>query len=96
MANWSIINFKLLPGHKISVLFADGTSGTADLSPRLSQGRLGDGFDPLCDESVFSQVCLEFGALTWPGGIDLAPDALYEQICETGAAVLKAKNKKAA
>jgi len=50
MAIWSITHFKILPNYKIEVSFADGTSGLADLAPRLSQGPLGDGFDTLCDE----------------------------------------------
>jgi hypothetical protein len=68
----------------------------ADLTPRLSQGPLGDGFDPLCDEAVFAKVYLEHGALTWPGGIDLAPDAMYERIRESGTSILAAKSGKVA
>jgi hypothetical protein len=75
MAVWSIGRLNVLSNYKIEVSFADGTTGVADLAPRLSQGPLGDGFDPLCDETVFAEVYLEHGALTWPGGIDLAPDA---------------------
>ena len=96
MANWSITHFEVLPEFKIAVSFADGTSGIADLSPRLSQGPLGDGFDPLCIQQVFSSVYLEHGALTWPGGIDLAPDAMHERIQQTGVSVLAAKNKRVA
>jgi hypothetical protein len=47
MAVWSIVRLKVLSNYKIEVAFADGTSGVADRSPRLSQGPLGDGFDPL-------------------------------------------------
>lgn len=96
MAIWSIIHFTLLPDYKIEVSFSDGTSGIADLAPRLSQGPLGDGFDPLCDEKLFSQAFLEHGALTWPGGIDLAPDAMYQRIRATGVSVLTAKNRRVA
>jgi hypothetical protein len=96
MAIWSIIHFTLLPDYKIEVSFADGTSGIADLAPRLSQGPLGDGFDPLCDEKLFSQAFLEHGALTWPGGIDLAPDAMYQRIRVAGTSVLAAKSKRVA
>jgi hypothetical protein len=88
MAIWSITHFKILPNYKIEVSFADGTSGLADLAPRLSQGPLGDGFDTLCDEKMFSQAFLEHGALTWPGGIDLAPDAMYQRIRLVGTSVL--------
>ena len=55
MATWSIVRFNVLPHYKIDVSFADGTTGVADLAPRLSQGPLGDGFDALCDESVFTR-----------------------------------------
>jgi hypothetical protein len=96
MAIWSVIDFKILPNYKIEVSFADGTSGIADLAPRLSQGPLGDGFDPLCDEKLFSQAFLEHGALTWPGGIDLAPDAMYQRIRLAGTSVLAAKSRRVA
>jgi len=96
MAVWSIVRFNVLPNYKIEVSFADGTSGIADLAPRLSQGSLGDGFDPLCDEKLFSQAFLEHGALTWPGGIDLAPDAMYQRIRATGTSVLAEKSRRVA
>jgi hypothetical protein len=92
MAAWSIVHFKVLPNYKIEIRFADGTSGIADLSPRLSQGPLGDSFDPLRDETTFSQVFLDHGALTWPGGIDLAPDAMYQRIRSSGTSLLAAKS----
>jgi hypothetical protein len=96
MAAWSIVRFNLLSNYKIEVSFADGTTGIADLAPRLSQGPLGDGFDALCDEKVFAEAYLEHGALTWPGGIDLAPDAMYQRIRESGISTLAAKNRKVA
>ena len=96
MAIWSIVHFTLLADYKVEVSFADGTSGIADLAPRLSQGPLGDGFDPLCDEKIFSQAFLEHGALTWPGGIDLAPDAMYQRIRVAGTSVLAAKSRRVA
>ena len=96
MANWSIAHFEILADYKIVVSFADGTSGIADLTPRLSRGALGDGLDPLCNKSDFAKAYLEYGALTWPGGIDLAPDAMYEQIRKAGVSVLPARKKQAA
>jgi hypothetical protein len=36
------------------------------------------------------------GALTWPGGIDLAPDAMYQRIRESGTSTLAAKSRKVA
>ena len=96
MSIWSIVRFKVLPEYKIEVSFADGTSGIADLGPRLSQGPLGDGFGPLCDEKMFSRVFLEHGALTWPGAIDLAPDAMYERIRSSGRSTLDPRARRVA
>ena len=92
-APWSIIKFKILPNYRIEIEFADGTAGIADLSPRLCQGLLGDGYDPLCDLKMFSQAYLEHGALTWPGGIDLAPDAMYDRIRASGVSSLAPKRQ---
>jgi uncharacterized protein DUF2442 len=96
MASWSITKFKIQPNFQIQVEFADGTAGIADLSPRLSRGPLGDGYDPLCDQALFSQAYLDHGALTWPDGIDLAPDAMYERILASGVFRLEARSERVA
>ena len=36
------------------------------------------------DPDIFGMVFLEYGAVTWPGEIDLAPDAMYDAIKTTG------------
>jgi len=36
------------------------------------------------DPKVFSQAYLQWGTLTWPGELDLAPDAMYTSIKSTG------------
>ncbi|MGH8515273.1 MAG: DUF2442 domain-containing protein [Gammaproteobacteria bacterium] len=38
---------------------------------------------------LFRQVRLECGAVTWPGDLDLAPDAMYEVIKVYGEWVLE-------
>ena len=70
-----------LPGHRISVRFEDGTSGEVDLSGRL----FGPVFEPLAeDPGLFARVFVdEFGAVCWPNGADLAPDALYRELTRT-------------
>src|ERR1035438_7625711 len=35
---------------------------------------------PLRDVQFFEQVFIDSGAVAWPGEIDLAPDAMYEQV----------------
>lgn len=72
-----IVTVKPLPGHRLEVRFADGTDGSIDLSSRL----YGPVFEPLRDKAIFDAVEIdEYGAIFWPNGADLAPDAIYLQL----------------
>ncbi|MGH7687152.1 MAG: DUF2442 domain-containing protein [Candidatus Dormibacteria bacterium] len=63
--------------YRLKLRFADGVTGTVDLSNDL----WGEMFEPLKDPEYFAQVRLdEDGAPAWPNGLDLAPDALYEDV----------------
>ena len=35
---------------------------------------------PLRDVQFFERVFIDYGAVAWPGEIDLAPDAMYAQV----------------
>jgi hypothetical protein len=64
----------------LELVFSDGTRGVVALKDQL----FGPVFEPLRDPEYFNQAFVdEFGAVGWPNGIDLAPDALYEQIRAT-------------
>jgi hypothetical protein len=66
-----------LPNYRLEIEFQDGVYGTLDLSDRL----FGEMFEPLRDEAVFRKVALdEFGAICWPNGADLAPDAIHQKL----------------
>jgi hypothetical protein len=41
-------------------------------------------FSHLSDPVKFSQVTVVGGAVTWPGELDLAPDAMHEEIKQRG------------
>lgn len=72
-----ILKVTVLKGYQLFIEFDDGIRGEIDLSERL----FGPMFEPLRDPEVFSRVGLdEFGAICWPNGADLAPDALYQQL----------------
>ncbi len=73
-----VASVKALPDFRIEVRFRDGTAGELDLSGKL----FGPVFEPLArDPKLFEQVFVdEFGAVCWPNGADLAPDALYREI----------------
>lgn len=66
-----------LPKYRLWIEFDDGVSGTIDLAKELT----GEVFEPLRDEAIFRQVAVdEYGAVCWPDGPDLAPDAMYDEI----------------
>lgn len=68
---------QVLADWRLEVRFSDGTSGVVSLKDRL----FGPMFEPLKDPAFFAQAFVdEFGAVCWPNGADLAPDALYETI----------------
>jgi Protein of unknown function (DUF2442) len=58
------------------VWFKDGLAGHVHISKDQLTGILA----PLLDEGFFRQVFVDSGAVAWPGEIDLAPDAMYEQV----------------
>jgi hypothetical protein len=45
-------------------------------------------FEPLRDVAVFAEARLVMGAVQWPNGADLAPDAMYDAIQQSGVWVL--------
>jgi len=72
-----IVSVNARPDWQLEVVFSDGTRGTVSLKDRL----FGPVFEPLKDPSMFARVSLdEYGAICWPNGADLAPDALYEKL----------------
>jgi hypothetical protein len=36
-------------------------------------------FAALRDPSLFAQAALDYGAVSWPGELDLAPDAMHAE-----------------
>jgi hypothetical protein len=72
-----------LPGFRLRVAFADGLTGTVDLSRLVRTPKAGV-FAALADPSLFAQVKLDCGAVTWPGELDLAPDAMHAAIQQNG------------
>lgn len=84
-APWRVVRVTAKPGMRLHVEFADGTAGEVRLDPFLSASRVaGTVFEALRDPAFFAQVRIELGAVTWPNGADLAPDAMYDNIRTEG------------
>jgi hypothetical protein len=65
------------------VRFADGTEGEVDTSPMVF-GRKAGVFERLRDPGEFAEAYVDEGVVAWPCGLDLAPDAMYDEIKANG------------
>jgi hypothetical protein len=73
---WDVVEVKPEPHYGLFVRFKDGVTGLVRLQPEELTGALA----PLRDERFFERVFIDYGAVAWPGEIDLAPDAMYVQV----------------
>lgn len=78
-APWRVRAVNVQSGYRLSVTCNDGTSGLVDMSRLVASEKAGI-YAALKDESLFNQVSIELGALTWPNGADLDPEWVHEEI----------------
>jgi hypothetical protein len=84
--SWTVVEVKPVGPLTFAVCFIDGTEGTV----RFEALHLRGVFTALKDPVYFAQVYVDDGVTVWPGGqLDLAPDAMYEEIKEHGEWVLR-------
>ncbi len=76
---WRVQSVDVMPGYCLSVTCNDGTTGVVDMSHLIASEQAGI-FAALQDKSLFNQVRVELGALTWPNGADLDPEWMHEEI----------------
>lgn len=86
-APWRVHEVQVLSGYRLKVRFLDGVEGIVDMSRLVMDAQAGV-FAVLRDPRLFGQVYLDYGAVTWPGEIDLAPDAMHDEIKQNGKWVL--------
>jgi hypothetical protein len=72
-----VVGVAVVGDRVLRLLFSDGTAGDVDFSDEQWTGVLAR----LNDSDYFAEVAVdrEAGTSVWPGGIDLAPEPLYEQ-----------------
>jgi hypothetical protein len=73
-----IIEATPLDGYCLKVRFNDGVEGIYSVDPQ----RRGGVFLALLDPAVFNamQVNPDFGCVEWPGGVDLCPTSMHEEM----------------
>lgn len=82
--HWDVIEAKVLGHLEFAVMFADGLTGEVKILPSHLYGV----FERLKDPAFFNQIGVTDGFVSWPGEIDLAPDAMYHEIKKYGTWVL--------
>lgn len=82
---WDVIEVKVAAKLSLYVRFTDGTSGRIQFMPQHLTGV----FEPLKDPYFFGKVFIDNGVVAWPNDIDLAPDAMYQEIKKHGEWILQ-------
>ena len=84
---WRVVEVQPLSDFRLHVRFLDGLEGRVDMAALIHSSTAGV-FAQLADPARFAQAFVVHGAVTWPGEIDLAPDAMYAEIKKLGRWVL--------
>lgn len=82
---WDVTAVKPIEYLTLKVTFNDGLEGTVHFKPSHLTGV----FESLKDKNYFDKVYINHGAVTWPGELDLAPDAMHTEIKKNGSWVLE-------
>ena len=70
----SIVEAHYQSGYIVRLTFDNGTKKSVD----VSQFFIGPVFEPIKEITTFQKLYVEAGALSWPSGVDISPEALYE------------------
>jgi hypothetical protein len=67
-----VIDFEILPDHRIKVTLSNGSKGIFDVKPYLDRGV----FNELKDYKYFRRARIEFGTIVWPNEQDFSPETI--------------------
>ena len=82
---YDVNQIKVIGPLQLEVVFTDGSRGRVVFEPTHLTGV----FASLQNSEFFNQVRINGGAVSWPGDIDLAPDAMHAAIRKSGEWVLR-------
>ena len=83
-----VAEVEVLSDYALHVRFFDGVSGRVDMRTAIFGENAGV-FAELRDPAKFAQVGVGFGAVMWANGLDLAPDAMHDELARNGVWVLR-------
>jgi hypothetical protein len=83
-----IVAAEARPEYRLWMRFEDGLEGEVSVAHLVGRGV----FAAWADESVFAKVFIdeESGTVAWPGGLDLAPDALHSRLSDASSPLTSA------
>ncbi|MBF0262967.1 MAG: DUF2442 domain-containing protein [Magnetococcales bacterium] len=84
---WSVVGVRVMPGYRLWVRFLDGVEGIVEMEGLIFSEQAGV-FSILRDDALFASAFIDHGAVSWPGELDLAPDAMHDEIEGHGVWVL--------
>lgn len=64
---------RVQPKYRLLLEYENGEARLFDATPYLDRGV----FTRLKEPKLFAQARIEFGTVTWPGELDIAPETLY-------------------
>lgn len=73
-----IQKIRYISGYNYHIRFTDNREGVVDFKPFL----WGEAFKSVKDKDFFKQAFIDktAGTITWPNGVDLAPETLYQKL----------------
>jgi hypothetical protein len=86
---WRVMRVVALSEARLHLTFVGGTAGEVEMQAFLVRAEVtGTVFEALRDPLRFGTATVVLGAVSWPSGADLAPDAMYDAIREHGRWIL--------
>lgn len=70
-----VYKVETFPDFNLCLLFNNGEKRTFDMKPYLQYPV----FRRLENKAFFSLARVDYGTVTWPGDIDIAPETLYDR-----------------
>jgi len=70
-----VLHARPLEGFRLEITFNTGETRLFDARPYLQKGV----FQRLQDESLFREAFVALDTVCWPGGLDIAPETLYDR-----------------
>ena len=83
--DWEVVEARVLEHGSFQVKFADGLEGVVRFAPSAYRGV----FAKLRDPAEFNKLYVNDYFVTWPGELDIAPDAMHHHIKESGEWLLQ-------